>query len=100
ARSFRQHGFRDIVLIGDHGGYQKSLVRVAARLNREWSASPVRGHAVQDYYRAVDVDFVQALRGQGFRDDEIGSHAGLADTALTLAIDSQLLHPQPWIASA
>ena len=30
ARSFRRHGFRDIVLIGDHGGYQKSLERVAA----------------------------------------------------------------------
>ena len=25
ARSFRLHGFRDIVLLGDHGGYQKSL---------------------------------------------------------------------------
>src|SRR5215213_9943127 len=32
ARSFRQAGFRDIVLIGDHGGYQKSLVKVAAKL--------------------------------------------------------------------
>src|SRR3954471_14039731 len=36
ARSFRQAGFRDIVLIGDHGGYQKSLVKVAAKLDREW----------------------------------------------------------------
>ena len=25
ARSFKLHGFRDIVLLGDHGGYQKSL---------------------------------------------------------------------------
>ena len=23
ARSFRQHGFRDVVFIGDHDGYQK-----------------------------------------------------------------------------
>jgi creatinine amidohydrolase/Fe(II)-dependent formamide hydrolase-like protein len=30
ARSFRQHGLRDVVLLGDHGGYQKSLERVAA----------------------------------------------------------------------
>src|SRR5437763_10866119 len=66
ARSFRQHGFRDIVLIGDHGGYQKSLVRVAARLNREWSASPVRVHAVEDYYRTAELEFAQALKGQGF----------------------------------
>ena len=38
ARSLRQAGFRDIVLIGDHGGYQASLKEVAARLDREWAA--------------------------------------------------------------
>jgi len=96
ARSFRQHGFRDIVLIGDHGGYQKNLVRVATRLNREWAATPVRVHAVEDYYQAVETDFVEALKRQGFRDDEIGSHAGLADTSLTLAVDPRLVRPE-WL---
>ena len=96
ARSFRQHGFRDIVLIGDHGGYQKSLVRVAARLNRDWAATPVRVHAVEDYYQAVETDFVKALKRQGFRDDEIGSHAGLADTSLTLAVDPRLVRSE-WL---
>jgi creatinine amidohydrolase len=94
ARSFRQHGFRDIVLIGDHGGYQKSLARVAARLNREWADTSVRVHAVEEYYRAVDVEFVQALKRQGFRDDEIGTHAGLADTSLMLAIDPHLVRAE------
>ena len=47
ARSFRRAGFRDIVLIGDHGGYQESLAKVAAKLDREWAASPVRVHAVE-----------------------------------------------------
>src|SRR5215203_1367306 len=50
ARSLRQAGFRDIVLIGDHGGYQQSLVKVAAKLDREWAASPVRVHAIGEYY--------------------------------------------------
>ena len=54
AKSFRLHGFRDIVLIGDHGGYQKSLAAVAARLNREWATSPARVHAVVEYYRATE----------------------------------------------
>ena len=94
ARSFRQHGFRDIVLIGDHGGYQKSLARVAARLNHEWAATPVRVHAVEDYYQVVETEFVQVLKRQGFRDDEIGSHAGLADTSLTLAIDPRLVRSE------
>src|SRR5947208_12952064 len=36
ARSFKLHGFRDIVFLGDHGGYQKDEAVVADRLNREW----------------------------------------------------------------
>jgi len=93
ARSFRRAGFRDIVLIGDHGGYQKSLAKVAARLDREWAkqASPVRVHAIEEYYRVADRDFAQALRQQGFSDAEIGTHAGAADTSLSLAIDEQLV---------
>src|SRR5664279_1887204 len=39
ARSFKHHGFRDIVFLGDHGGYQKDLRAVADRLNKEWAAT-------------------------------------------------------------
>ncbi len=73
ARSFRAHGFRDIVLIGDHGGYQKSLAKVAAKLDLEWAASPVRVHAVEEYYRAADRGFAEILRKHGLTDAEIGS---------------------------
>jgi creatinine amidohydrolase/Fe(II)-dependent formamide hydrolase-like protein len=34
ARSLRQHGFRDVIFIGDHGGYQKNLSKVAQKLNQ------------------------------------------------------------------
>ena len=95
ARSFRQHGFRDVVLIGDHGGYQKNLEKVAARLNREWGrGSPTRVHAVTEYYRSADVDFARLLIRQGFTQDEIGTHAGLADTALTYAVDAHLVRAE------
>jgi creatinine amidohydrolase/Fe(II)-dependent formamide hydrolase-like protein len=91
ARSFRLHGFRDIVFIGDHGDYQKSLTAVAARLNREWSASPARAHAITEYYRSSSTAYAKALRDRGYRDDEIGTHAGLADTSLAWAIDPALV---------
>jgi len=91
ARSFRRAGFRDIVLIGEHGGYQKSLVRVAAKLDREWSASAVRVHAIEEYYRAAERDFPALLKKQGLSDAEIGIHAGAADTSLALAADPQLV---------
>ena len=95
ARSFRQHGFRDIVFIGDHGDYQKSMQLAATTLNREWSKSrtPIatRAHAIEEYYRASSSGFAQLLQEKGFRDEEIGIHAGLADTSLTLAVDPNLL---------
>ena len=92
ARSFRQHGFRDVVLIGDHGGYQKSLERVAAKLNREWAGQPgCRVLALVDYYRVTQTEFVDALKAQGHGVDEIGNHAGLADTALMLAIEPAMV---------
>jgi creatinine amidohydrolase len=91
ARSFKLHGFRDIIILGDHGGTQNAQKAVAARLNREWAATPVRVHAIEEYYRAADVEFARLLKGRGYRDDEVGSHAGLADTSLMLAVDPRLV---------
>ena len=92
ARSFRKHGFCHVVLLGDHGGYRASLDRVATRLNREWAPhSGCRAHALPEYYRAASTDFAQMLRSRGFSDAEIGSHAGLADTSLALAVDAAMV---------
>ena len=100
ARSFRQHGFRDVVFLGDHGGYQASLQRVASKLDREWSGSRkgaatpgCRAHALLDYYRVTQGAYVDALRARGYTADEIGAHAGLADTSLSLAVDPALVRP-------
>src|ERR1700688_203362 len=91
AASLRAHGFRDIVFIGDHGGYQRDLARVAARLNSAWSKSDARVHALAEYYRAVSEDYPQLLRARGYRDDEIGTHGALADTSLQLAADPAMV---------
>jgi len=95
ARSFRQHGFRDVVFLGDHGGYQKTEEKVAARLNREWAAdSSIRVHALLDYYRVTQTIFVDELKRRGYSEAEIGTHAGLADTSLSLAVDQSLVRSQ------
>lgn len=91
ARSMKQHGFVDVVLIGDHGGYQSQLKAVATRLNRDWATTAVRAHFIGDYYRAADVDYPQVLRGKGLSHEQIGSHAGVADTSLTMAVDASLV---------
>ena len=64
ARSLRHHGFREVVLLGDHGGYLASLRRVA----RE-----VKGVVVPEgYYREME-------------------HAGMDDTAATIAVDPKMV---------
>jgi creatinine amidohydrolase/Fe(II)-dependent formamide hydrolase-like protein len=102
ARSFTLHGVRHVVLLGDHGGYQANLVAVAARLNRAWASESKAGeskaggpmpqaHALTTYYQTTQTAFVTELQRQGFRPAQIGQHAGLADTALSLAIDPALV---------
>lgn len=92
ARSFRQAGFKHIVLLGDHGGYQAVMKAAANALNEEWAGSGVRAHFIDDYYKAFDVAYVHALRAKALSDAQIGTHAGVADTSLMLAIDAALVH--------
>ena len=73
AESFRAHGFKDVVLLGDHGGYQSDLAAVAERLNRRWAPTSARAHFIAEYYRS----------GSG--------HADLDDTSLMLATDPSLV---------
>ena len=74
ARSLLKHGFTNVILLGDHGGYQSSLHRVAERTNRVLKRRAVI--VPREYYREVE-------------------HAGTADTELTLAIDPRLVrHPR------
>jgi creatinine amidohydrolase len=91
ARSFRVHGFRDVVFLGDHGSTQAGARAVAARLNREWTATPARAHAIDEYYRAATAGFRALLAARGYRPDELGEHAALADTSLTLALEPRLV---------
>jgi creatinine amidohydrolase len=91
ARSFRLAGFRDIVFLGDHGADQKGERAVADRLDREWAATPERVHAIEEYYRASEAEFARLLKSKGYREEEVGIHAGLADTSLMLALDPHLV---------
>jgi creatinine amidohydrolase/Fe(II)-dependent formamide hydrolase-like protein len=94
ARSFKQHGFRDIVFLGDHGSTQKGEEAVAQRLNRDWAATPVRAHAILEYYRESEAGFARLLESNGYPAGEVGTHAGLGDTSLTLALDPSLVRTE------
>lgn len=92
AQSLRQHGLHTIVFLGDHGGYQKAQRAAADKVNRAWAATPqFRAIALDAYYDAAQAPYIQTLRSKGFSDAEIGTHAGLADTSLMLAIDPTMV---------
>jgi creatinine amidohydrolase/Fe(II)-dependent formamide hydrolase-like protein len=91
AKSFKLAGFRNIVFLGDHGGYQKDDEAVAQRLDREWAGTPVRARALTEYYRASEDEFGQLLKSKGYSEAEIGTHAGLLDTSLMMATDPSLV---------
>jgi creatinine amidohydrolase len=49
ARSYRMHGFENIILIGDSGGNQDGMKAVADKLNAQWNSRPAVVH-IPEYY--------------------------------------------------
>ena len=94
ARSLRQHGFKTVILLGDHGGYQAQLKTIADRLNREWSGSVARVEFIEAYYLSAQKPYADVLRNRGLSDAQIGTHAGSADTSLTLALVPRLVRSE------
>jgi creatinine amidohydrolase/Fe(II)-dependent formamide hydrolase-like protein len=50
AESLKANGFKHIILIGDSGGNQRGLDRVATRLSTAWAASGTTIHYIKEYY--------------------------------------------------
>ncbi|KKB62221.1 creatininase [Robbsia andropogonis] len=94
ANSFKVHGFTRIVFLGDHGGYQGDVRKVVAQLNREWAGGKARALVPETYYQTSSEGFNAILRAKGFRDDEIGTHAGLADAALQMAVAPSMVRSE------
>jgi creatinine amidohydrolase len=77
-------GFREIYLMGDHGGGQDELRRVAETLDSEWSLKGIRVRYVPDLYfkRREEVRAYLAERHIPF-----SAHAGTDDTSEIMFID-------------
>ncbi len=78
ASSLKQHGFKNIVLIGDSGGNQAGMETVARELNSRWSGSGVSAHFVREYYHpgweateqyTEEVLGVAETKSDGYHDD-------------------------------
>lgn len=93
AKSHAAGGFTDIVFLGDSGGNQRGMGAVVEQLNREWAGTPARAHFIGDYYTKSGEDARAYLRGLGYSDEQIGSHAGMLDTSELMFVNPNHLRP-------
>lgn len=84
------NGFKNVVLLGDHGGGQKELKEVAAKLDAEWSPKGVRVVYSDGPYTQANEEFFAWLDKNGYPPSE---HAGIPDTSELLYLEGN----QPWI---
>jgi len=92
-------GFKNVVLICDHGGpAQPQLAKVAETMNREWSAKGIHVYYIPDlYYKEKDVMKEYMLK-HGL---PLDSHAGTDDTSELMYVDKMVNGKSPkWIRPA
>lgn len=91
ARSFKQHGFRHICFIGDHGGNQEAQAKVADKLSKEWKDEGVSVLQVGDYYTnsAADAWVAAQTQSKRLQVTNASAHGGFMDTSEMMAIDAK-----------
>jgi creatinine amidohydrolase len=81
-------GFRNVFLMGDHGGGQQALERVAGELDARAKPSGARVFYVGDAYYKAEERMRDYLATRGL---PTGGHAGLEDTAMLMFLDPKLV---------
>jgi creatinine amidohydrolase/Fe(II)-dependent formamide hydrolase-like protein len=79
-------GFRNVFVMGDHGGGQAELKLAAEELDNEWSPRGVRVYYVPDPYFKEKEQMRQHLSERQIPYD---AHAGTDDTSEVMYIDSE-----------
>src|SRR5436853_3357148 len=93
AEQMIKNGFKNIVLMGDHGGGQKELGEVAKKLDEKYSAQGIRVIFCDEVYQKAQGDFDKWLAANGYPSS---SHAGIPDTSemLYLGGDKGWVRPE------
>lgn len=79
-------GFKNIVLMGDHGGGQQELGEVARKLDAKYKGQGVRVVFCDDVYSKASGDFDAWLKENGY---PLSSHAGIPDTSEMLYLGGE-----------
>ena len=95
--SYRTHGFKHILLIGDSGGNQQGMKAVASQLNKKWKGGPTRVQYIPEYYDFAAV--AKWLEEQGIKQTPEGLHDDFGMTAMMMAVDPQSVRTKQRIAA-
>lgn len=88
--SFKTHGFKHIVLIGDSGGNQDGMKYIAETLNAAWkddAANVSRIDYIPEYFNFPEVS--EFLEKNGIRQTPEGWHDDFGMTATIMAVDQE-----------
>ena len=87
AQSALAAGFKLVAIMGDHGGGQEEMARVAQTLDAQSKKSGARVLHVVDLYTRADAQFDELLAKRGIKSKEL--HAGIPDTAAVMFLGAE-----------
>lgn len=88
AESLQQHGFRQLILIGDSGGNQSGMKAVAEELSAKWANGPAKIRFIPEYYDFYNTGILTRwLVAQGIHEVDEGHHDDVAITAMMMTVD-------------
>jgi creatinine amidohydrolase len=87
AEQMIKNGFKNVVLMGDHGGGQKELGEVAKKLDEKYASQGIRVVYCDEVYEKANGDFDKYLAANGM---PLSSHAGIPDTSEMLYLGGDL----------
>lgn len=73
-----KNGFKNVVLMGDHGGGQQQLGEVAKKLDTKYAPQGIHVYYCEDVYTKANDDFDKYLTAHNL---PLSTHAGIPDTS-------------------
>jgi creatinine amidohydrolase/Fe(II)-dependent formamide hydrolase-like protein len=78
AEQMIKNGFKNVVLMGDHGGGQKELGELAKKLDEKYSSQGIHVVFCDEVYKKANDDFDKYLEEHHM---PVSTHAGIPDTS-------------------
>lgn len=103
--SLKQHGFKNIVLIGDSGGNGAGMKEVAEELNSKWAGGSAVVHYIPEYYEQDlwSYDYLKTIGIHQTPDVRSASRAGIHDdyhySAIMMSVDPKTVRTEQRIAA-